>query len=98
MFGMMASTKVFMAALAVRVCATATQAELLWEQTQLELRPAVGDETAVCYVTPRPEPVLCELIYAEKWNHVRQNPVRGGLVARAEEWPYQGEVVYIDRA
>jgi putative transposase len=36
--------------------------------------------------------------YAEKWNYVRQNPVRAGLVARAEEWPYQGEVVYIDRA
>jgi len=36
--------------------------------------------------------------YAEKWNYVRQNPVRAGLVARAEEWPYQGEIVYIDRA
>jgi len=36
--------------------------------------------------------------YAEKWNYVRQNPVRATLVARAEEWPYQGEVVYIDRA
>ena len=36
--------------------------------------------------------------YAEKWNYVQQNPVRAGLVARAEEWPYQGEVVYINRA
>ncbi len=36
--------------------------------------------------------------YAEKWNYVRRNPVRAGLVARAEEWPYQGEIVYIDRA
>jgi putative transposase len=36
--------------------------------------------------------------YAEKWNYVRQNPVRAGLVARAEEWPYQGGIVYIDRA
>jgi putative transposase len=36
--------------------------------------------------------------YAEKWNYVGQNPVRARLVARAEEWPYQGEVALIDRA
>ncbi len=36
--------------------------------------------------------------YAEKWNYVRRNAARTGLVARAEDWPYQGEVVYIDRA
>jgi putative transposase len=35
--------------------------------------------------------------YAKKWNYVRDNPVRGGLVNKAEEWPYQGEVVRIDR-
>lgn len=29
---------------------------------------------------------------------VRQNPVRAGSFARAEEWRYQGKVVYIDRA
>ena len=28
--------------------------------------------------------------YHEKWEYVRQNPVRKGLVARPEEWPYQG--------
>jgi REP element-mobilizing transposase RayT len=31
--------------------------------------------------------------YGEKWNYVRQNPIRAGLVADAEDWPYQGEVV-----
>lgn len=36
--------------------------------------------------------------YAKKWEYVRQNPVRAGLVMRPEEWPYQGEIVYIDRA
>ena len=36
--------------------------------------------------------------YAQKWNYVRENPVRAGLVKSAEEWPYQGEIVYIDRA
>jgi REP element-mobilizing transposase RayT len=35
---------------------------------------------------------------AEKCNYVRWNPVRAGLVTRAEKWPYQGESVYIDRA
>jgi REP element-mobilizing transposase RayT len=27
---------------------------------------------------------------AEKWLYVRENPVRAGLVARAEDWPYAG--------
>jgi putative transposase len=30
--------------------------------------------------------------YDEKWEYVVQNPVRAGLVARAEDWPYQGEL------
>jgi putative transposase len=30
--------------------------------------------------------------YAQKWEYVRQNPVRAGLAARAEDWPYQGEI------
>ena len=36
--------------------------------------------------------------YAEKWNYVRNNPVRAGLVATADQWPCQGEIVMIDRA
>jgi REP element-mobilizing transposase RayT len=35
--------------------------------------------------------------YGEKWEYVRQNPVRAALVANADDWRYQGEVVYIDR-
>jgi REP-associated tyrosine transposase len=30
--------------------------------------------------------------YREKWDYVRMNPVRAGLVRRAEDWPYQGEI------
>jgi len=30
--------------------------------------------------------------YECKWEYVRTNPVRHGLVARAEEWPYQGTI------
>lgn len=29
---------------------------------------------------------------SEKWDYVVQNPVRAGLVAVAEDWPYQGEM------
>ncbi len=36
--------------------------------------------------------------YAQKWEYVRQNSVRAGLVESPEDWPYQGEIVYIDRA
>jgi len=36
--------------------------------------------------------------YGEKWNYVRDNPARAGLVRDADEWPFQGEIVYIDRA
>jgi len=36
--------------------------------------------------------------YSQKWNYVRENPVRAGLVESAADWPYQGEIVYIDRA
>src|SRR5437016_14636778 len=36
--------------------------------------------------------------HGQKWIYVRENPVRAGLVEKAEDWPYQGEIVYIDRA
>ena len=30
--------------------------------------------------------------YGEKWNYVCENPVRAGLVAYADDWPYAGEI------
>jgi putative transposase len=36
--------------------------------------------------------------YSQKWNYVRENPVRAGLMKSAADWPYQGEIAYIDRA
>jgi putative transposase len=36
--------------------------------------------------------------YGNKWNYVRNNPVRAGLVAKADDWPYVGEVVVINTA
>jgi REP element-mobilizing transposase RayT len=36
--------------------------------------------------------------YSEKWNYVRDNPVRADLVDDADQWRFQGEIVLIDRA
>ncbi len=30
--------------------------------------------------------------YEQKWLYVRENPVRAGLVIKAQDWPYQGEI------
>jgi putative transposase len=30
--------------------------------------------------------------YSEKWNYVRENPVRKGLIASADAWPWQGVI------
>ncbi|MBA2434206.1 MAG: hypothetical protein M3480_10980 [Verrucomicrobiota bacterium] len=35
--------------------------------------------------------------YAQKWDYVRENPVRARLVSKADAWPYAGEIVRIDR-
>lgn len=34
--------------------------------------------------------------YAEKWEYVRQNPVRAGLVNDPKEWPWQGEIASLE--
>jgi len=34
--------------------------------------------------------------YSEKWEYVRQNPVRAGLVSKYKGWPWQGEFVRIE--
>jgi putative transposase len=31
--------------------------------------------------------------YSLKWDYVRMNPMRAGLVMQSEDWPYQGEIV-----
>ena len=30
--------------------------------------------------------------YSQKWDYVRVNPVRAGLVCKPEDWPYAGEI------
>jgi putative transposase len=34
--------------------------------------------------------------YGEKWAYVRENRIRAGLVSRAEDWPFQGEIVRLE--
>lgn len=34
--------------------------------------------------------------YGDKWEYVRQNPVRKGLCALPEDWPYQGELTHLE--
>ena len=34
--------------------------------------------------------------YAEKWQYVRQNPVRDGLVNDPKEWAWQGEIASLE--
>ncbi len=34
--------------------------------------------------------------YSEKWEYVRQNPVRAGLVNDPDDWPWQGEITRIE--
>jgi putative transposase len=35
--------------------------------------------------------------YAKEWEYVRENAVRAGLVKQTDDWPFQGEIVSIDR-
>lgn len=34
--------------------------------------------------------------YSQKWEYVRENPVRAGLVRTSEAWPYEGELVDLE--
>ncbi len=42
-------------------------------------------------------PLRSDESYAKKWSYVRENPVRAGLVAHADDWLYAGEIDHIDR-
>lgn len=33
--------------------------------------------------------------YDKKWEYVRNNPIRHGLVSQAEDWPFQGELNFL---
>ncbi|MFM8719154.1 MAG: REP-associated tyrosine transposase [Chthoniobacterales bacterium] len=30
--------------------------------------------------------------YSQKWDYVRENPVRAGIVSQADDWPFSGQI------
>jgi hypothetical protein len=30
--------------------------------------------------------------YSQKWDYLKENPVRAGLVKKSDDWPFQGEI------
>jgi REP-associated tyrosine transposase len=36
--------------------------------------------------------------YAQKWNYVRENPVRAGLVRSFNDWPYFGRIASLEQS
>ncbi len=30
--------------------------------------------------------------YSQKWDYVRENPVRAGLVSKTDDWPWHGKI------
>jgi putative transposase len=36
--------------------------------------------------------------YSQKWEYVKENPVRANLVKRSDDWFFQGDISLIDRA
>ena len=44
-----------------------------------------------------PDLVVLRRELRKKMEYVRENPVRAGLVSRADDWPHRGEFVVIDQ-
>jgi len=34
--------------------------------------------------------------YGQKWDYVRENPIRAGLVSKIEDWPFHGEIIDLE--
>ena len=52
----------------------------------LGLQPPIWQEEFFDHV------LRSEESYCQKWEYVRQNPVRAGLVVNADDWPWRGEI------
>jgi putative transposase len=55
-----------------------------------EFRRALGADAPRLQIDSFHHRLRGEESYSEKWEYVRENPVRAGLVTRPEDWPYQG--------
>jgi putative transposase len=57
-----------------------------------EFRRALGDSKPRFQADSFHHRLRSEESYSEKWEYVRTNPVRAGLVKNPEDWPYQGVI------
>ena len=57
-----------------------------------EFRRALGDSAPRFQSDSFHHRLRGEESYSEKWEYVRANPVRAGLVKEPEDWPYQGVI------
>jgi REP element-mobilizing transposase RayT len=57
-----------------------------------EFRRALGAEAPRFQIDSFHHRLRGDESYAQKWEYVRANPVRAGLVKRPEDWPYQGVI------
>jgi len=58
-----------------------------WER---QFRRLHKDPNAQWQTHPFHHRLRSEESYAERWNYVRENPLRKGLVKNPDNWPYQG--------
>jgi REP-associated tyrosine transposase len=55
-----------------------------------EFRRTLGPDTPRLQIDSFHHRLRGEESYSEKWDYVRDNPVRAGLVSSPDDWPYQG--------
>jgi putative transposase len=53
---------------------------------ELSLKPPIWQEDTFDHILRGLES------YQEKWDYVRENPVRAGYCLKADDWPWQGEI------
>ena len=62
------------------------------EWTSKKIKGALGLTTSVWQPEFFDHVLRSSESYSEKWSYVYENPVRGGIVPHADEWPWQGEI------
>ncbi|NNJ70565.1 MAG: hypothetical protein HKP10_04670 [Kiritimatiellales bacterium] len=66
-----------------------------WKQwSAKEICPLLGLEAPIWQKEFFDHLLRSDESYSEKWEYVRQNPVRAGLVENARDWEYAGHIHY----
>jgi len=66
-----------------------------WKQwSAKEICPLVGIEAPLWQKEFFDHLIRSDESYSEKWEYVRQNPVRAGLVSDVNNWEYTGHIHY----